>query len=1710
MSLFNAVNLRFKGNTNYEQAHQLVYQAKSLKYLSSDLYSDSKRFIYELIQNADDSSFENAKIRLKIKLFGDTLVVAHTGKTFDDRDVRGITGVDDGTKKNAHDKTGFKGIGFKSVFGQSERVSVFSDGEYFRFDSGYEHEWKEKWGESREAWEASEEQQFEMPWQIIPIYTEIKEVDSEIHDFLTSDGWKVATIIELKNTSEIRAGITKLASDANMYLFLKNIESISFEIDSTKTIEIGQNEEGYTVVKVNGEEKACWLKYMVTLDVPEDTRKKLAQDHDVPEKLKATTKVDITFAAKIVDGSLVKLDVSERLLYAYLPTEERSYSIPVLVNAAFYTLASRETLHEESPFNKWLFSSIPDQLVRWIAGLVHQKRYDAYNILPERLSNPDELGLVYNAGLDLALRTVPCIANSNDLLLRTDQAIIDYTGLSRQVFFGGQHIRTSVIGNGIRPFIVEMPFIKETGHRSKLKKLGVATFEWKEVPYVLATPGFAASHTLDNNKQFISYLKGKAENAEVNELTNDVLKAWPFILNHRNKLKAPKDVFFPATGEAYSEESELSFINPELQAWLDTAPEIKAWLEGLGVVEKSDFTFLKKTVIPQVKTYIKKDTAIEETRKIFNLYLKNEVTAEMFAALKELSVLTTRGRLIPAKHCFLSTGYRPRLNLESVLTEDIYLSNLYIPEGSDVKRWKAFFLELGVNEGIDTIVYDKRMSTEDLVALDIKHAYVDLDEHSKTYFVSKFKTEQMKDVCTLTFLDYTENSPEYAKLFWHDVIEFTSVAAILKPAIGYSGRRSMAGWTDGNEITNYMKWYVSEIPCIPTSEGICLTACDVFLNDPETESLCGGYLPVFKGPHISADWRAFFGFKPRLQLDDYLLLLEKISNDPLVANKSSINLIYNYLLDDYSSWNQATIERVKLWALTASLLDKRGDYVLTSKLKYYIDGDNAIFGDTYRFIYLDADARRHNDLAQLLDIFGVEILRQDQFTVETSDDLTSSMLGEKIRSIMPYWAKWMEEERQDGYEQMLYDLQFKFDNLQFKEAREIFIVYGTDLRRKVPIHFHENILYVSKPWNAPKVMYTLTDRLCEIFGVKKYSKELSLLLGSSIQEIKDYFVEEEMQLPPEESISNNGPGAIFETDSDENDFSDFEHDFDHKPNADYQKQWNESTERNAALIAAFGDNLSEFMINGLEEYNLGAEPQIYHFSHLENAVSIIREGAIKSRRDAIFSDSAGSGIIAQTNEDRKEFARFYFRSKTPTQFYIENLGRGEESLRKLKSDPICPIPVFFVISLRTAMQQDWSVSIGSLASRQTEFGRDLEILSKFDFEGVNLNMPDISWERFRIAAHQEFLVKDKLDLSQCDFHLVVQDVNSKDSLLAMLGELAEDYRSKIFIKPSFYNGENPKVEIDSTTEFVRASTNKPHKGSFILQHSALHEWKAINGTVKNQFNNSKWITTFGESDILFQSNLEATKYKIFYNYKGRVWLIHTNTEDYNFDVSFAKAALEEWMTSSDEDIEELFKALKLQPEFSYWFDKAIGGPDNLSLEQHTRSVIYNYLNFFAGKQKFLPTEKEYLLCLALHDIGKPAAVAEGNRKRQHIKTLEILKRNEGILPVEHKSYEIIRTIIDADPIGRYLNATEEFDSEDAVNEVLEMQKKLEIPITDLGESLFIYYQCDAAGYQSLQKRLFLLGEDGSLSINEDRNRLLFNAEYEPKFMKLFEMIQFQS
>ena len=105
------------------------------KSLLTDLYDDRTHFIYELLQNAEDAlrrrNDEPRSMAVRFDLSEHALRVSHYGKPFDRRDVEGICGIALSTREGDLTRIGRFGIGFKSVYGFTDRPEIHSGDEDF-------------------------------------------------------------------------------------------------------------------------------------------------------------------------------------------------------------------------------------------------------------------------------------------------------------------------------------------------------------------------------------------------------------------------------------------------------------------------------------------------------------------------------------------------------------------------------------------------------------------------------------------------------------------------------------------------------------------------------------------------------------------------------------------------------------------------------------------------------------------------------------------------------------------------------------------------------------------------------------------------------------------------------------------------------------------------------------------------------------------------------------------------------------------------------------------------------------------------------------------------------------------------------------------------------------------------------------------------------------------------------------------------------------------------------------------------------------------------------------------------------------------------------------------------------------------------------------------------------------------------------------------
>lgn len=108
-----------------------ILAGNGIIHVAKDLYDVDARFIFELIQNADDNQYSVAdhqsQVRfLHFKLYYDRIIVESNEDGFSEQDLRAICSIHQSTKRQAGGYVGHKGIGFKSVFKVARKVHIQS------------------------------------------------------------------------------------------------------------------------------------------------------------------------------------------------------------------------------------------------------------------------------------------------------------------------------------------------------------------------------------------------------------------------------------------------------------------------------------------------------------------------------------------------------------------------------------------------------------------------------------------------------------------------------------------------------------------------------------------------------------------------------------------------------------------------------------------------------------------------------------------------------------------------------------------------------------------------------------------------------------------------------------------------------------------------------------------------------------------------------------------------------------------------------------------------------------------------------------------------------------------------------------------------------------------------------------------------------------------------------------------------------------------------------------------------------------------------------------------------------------------------------------------------------------------------------------------------------------------------------------------------
>ncbi|AMM51216.1 hypothetical protein TH61_08555 [Rufibacter sp. DG15C] len=1115
----NIIEELFQKRSDFKDPDQAETMSNLLDTVSSDIYSESQRFVFELIQNADDAA-KDTNNEVHFEFYNDCLIVSHNGHSFTQDDIKALTSAGSSTKKADNSKTGYKGIGFKSVFGKSGRVSIFSDGFQFRFD-------KEKFTAI-------------LPWQIIPIWTEVTELPPTIQESIARNKYSVSTIIEIKNAELLQKDLNELLSSGQILLFLRRVAKISVSKNEKPiyTIEkkIIHEIDNYKEVTLTRDGKliSSWItKTFGDIPVPEKTKKELKQDEKTPKKLKDAEFTEISFAAKVDENKIKALKEGESLIFTYLPTKVDDFKFPFLVNGSFLTNAAREGIHEDKIWNQWLFELIAEKILDWLELLATSKyKFQILHLLPYKFNNQqNELKKSFDISFAEKCHSKKFIITGKENIRNPSEVVLDKTGLSIQKFIDPKSIIEFLKTEKKLTFSDDCFVNSQVEEPNKLKAVGVESFELDNFETFFISKSFTSKHKVSENFSLIKYFKEKSE-SDKQGIWFQTLKTLPFIYDEEGLLYNPSNgICFPV-GLNSTELGEIPVIHPDVFEKIQIEKPVFDWLKNIGVKEPSQVAYVTNVIIPNIgkDDFINTTNFLKVTHYLFRLFKENLLDEEMLECLRELKIKTKDFDLgfEEAQFCYLSNKYQPQLKIEGVIKDVALVSEEYLSLGSSELEWNLFFKAIKVKDRVEVETINQNNSLDTLKQITDVVWVDECQLNAKKSNGFGFGDHNVISSLKLpSFLNLVSSNFEYSKLFWKSIISNPKNLADL-----IENARYKYGVGNGHNsytapVQNYFPWFIKNRKSIPASTKEILVTGDVFINSKEIKDIAGNYLPVFElDEPLPNEWKDFLQLKNKLELDDYLSILSKIAkHSEEIEEKDSkfkpplrrIGLIYNKLAALIPDITSEAKQIISNWAVENKLLSIGGTFEPANQLKWITIEGFSTESDRLKVIHLpDNCDKKSNSFIELMTLFKTQTI--DEFIPRFDNPFFDSSLKNKLGDILPFYVALIEKKKYEDSNSEFDRVYQVLNETDFYSASEINLSFQFQSETfdgpALTVYKEENKFYFKGKWRSERTLLSLIKELSSLLRIVGLNEELRfLLLESDKNEIHEWLLEQGITLP---------------------------------------------------------------------------------------------------------------------------------------------------------------------------------------------------------------------------------------------------------------------------------------------------------------------------------------------------------------------------------------------------------------------------------------------------------------------------------------------------------------------------------------------------------------------------------------------------------------------
>lgn len=1070
--------------------------ARTLDLLSKTVFGEVNRFVFELLQNADDAATKNGKqIDVQFRLLDNYIIFSHDGEHFDANDVRGISSVASrlGNKDKEEEKTGYKGIGFKSIFGSATYAHIISGPFSFRFDKQHDH-----WNGQPELY----------PWQVIPIWTDepVDEVRSRI------DRNRVITIINVPNRVTLKREILKVFDDCQIILFLRRVARVTFYDHDEKVLELEKRTltKGIIELYKNDSLHSSWKVDSFEIPIPENvsTALKTLGESECPRKLKDATRTKLTFAAPIKDGKIST--VSEAVLYSYLPTNS-SFKFGFLINGDFLMDAQRTGLLQVI-WNDFLFERIAELHIRWILELQKEEyRFDILKLLRGNFStayNLKSFQIAYNNQLMQALKTIPFILDKKEENYhKLYNCIVDEVHFSE--FFPVQSIRDFLDLGG--NYVVVNYSYQNT---IKLVELGAKSFGQNEVFMMIEKKFFSG---WNESYDLSSFLFFGAKN--FNSITWDKNCASAgFLADEEEVLRSPKDIFFPfKKGEELPSDidrSELHFVHNQILETYDRlgAEDLVDWLHSMGVREPTEREIAKKSILPMItKDSITAENSLNLTRLLVRVHSRNEFDISDYETLNQLKLITSQGLNI-ANKCYLPVQYGGDQELERILPNSDFVSTKYTEDiaEEDIPHFVTFFKKIGCSSTITVVIIEESIEVGKLEnRFPASTAFFDWLESTNVIpnIYWPYRSSQHK-YSGYTRVDFRSQLHDFffAKYFWSGVLNNWDVFHQKVSDGRYYVRNNSFS------TASFIQYYAMEQAVVPCTDGQCRPGKQVFA--PSLKNIVGNYFPVADFPStISAAQRDFFALRKTIGVDECLELLTHLSTNTITPDLvKQVHSIYGQLVGMGIQNDPEKCDLILKWKSTGNLLAANNTFQDANNLWFFnVLGLEISSGSAY-FLKLPTVLEEGEKLA-FCELFQIPIITVDKLEFLPICPLGNMELPNTILDRVSHFAILYSsitlENVNDVFQKMVRIVRgtnfYQAENLSFIFKNTSGQVLYENSTRCTNIR-GDGFYFVGK-WFKPRALFEICGPLCELLSLKGLTREVQLLMQLNDNDARDWLIE---------------------------------------------------------------------------------------------------------------------------------------------------------------------------------------------------------------------------------------------------------------------------------------------------------------------------------------------------------------------------------------------------------------------------------------------------------------------------------------------------------------------------------------------------------------------------------------------------------------------------